>query len=197
LENLPAARHEATEVANFYGAAPLLGDAAVAASVRTALQKADVAHFATHAVPDEQSPLLSKLLLAADRGDEYPTHHSSAGFIQASEIYAMKLPHTRLVVLSACETGIERAYRGEGAIGLARPFMVAGVPLVIASLWPVESQASADFMISFHKHRKQDRVSTVEALHCAQLEALQKSQSSAQANYDWAAFIAIGGYANF
>ena len=197
LENLPAARHEATEVANLYGAAPLLGDAAVAASVRTALQRVNVAHFATHAVPDEQSPLLSKLLLAADRGDENPTPHSSAGFIQASEIYAMRLPHTRLVVLSACETGIERAYRGEGAIGLARPFIVAGVPMVVATLWPVESEASADFMISFHKHRKQDRVSTVEALHRAQLEALQKSQSSAQPNYDWAAFIAIGGYANF
>ena len=197
LENLPTARHEAKEVANLYGASPLLGAAAITTRVREELQNADVAHFATHAVPDEQAPLFSKLLLSVDRGDNYKTHHASPGFIQASEIYAMKLPRTRLVVLSACQTGIERAYRGEGAIGLARPFIVAGAPLVIATLWPVESQASTDLMISFHKHRKQDHVSTVEALHRAQLEALRNSQSGAPRNYDWAAFVAIGGYASF
>jgi len=161
------------------------------------LQKADVAHFATHAVPDDQTPLLSKLLLSVDRDDERRMQHALPSFIQASEIYAMRLPRMRIVVLSACQTGIERSYRGEGAIGLARPFMVAGVPIVIASLWPVESQASADFMISFHEHRTKDHVSTVEALHRAQLEALHNSQRGAPGGYDWAAFVAIGGDASF
>ena len=68
---------------------------------------------------------------------------------------------------------------------------------MIATTWPVASQASADLMISFHKHRKQDHVSTVEALHRAQMEALHNSQSGAPINYDWAAFVAIGGYASF
>lgn len=197
LDDLPAARHEAEEVAKLYGAVPLLGAEATTSRVLKELQNAGVAHFATHAVPDEQTPLLSKLLLSADRGSDYRTHHTVLSFIQAYEVYAMKLPRMRLVVLSACQTGIERAYRGEGAIGLARPFIVAGAPLVIASLWPVESQASADLMISFHKHRKQDHVSSVEALHRAQLEALHNSQSGATRNYDWAAFVAIGGYASF
>ena len=197
LEDLPSARREAEEVASLYRAAPLLGPEATTTRVRRELQNVDVAHFATHAVSDDQTPLLSKLLLSVDGDDEYRTHHAIPAFIQASEIYAMRLPRLRLVVLSACQTGIERAYRGEGAIGLARPFMVAGAPLVIGSLWPVESQASADFMISFHKHRKQDHVSTVEALHRAQLEALQNYRSGAPGNYDWAAFIAIGGYASF
>lgn len=197
LEDLPAARREAEEVATLYGAAPLLGYDATTTRVRRDLQKVDIAHLATHAVPDEQTPLLSKLLFSANRGDDSRTHHAGPSFIQASEIYAMKLPRIRLVVLSACETGIERSYRGEGAIGLARPFMVAGAPLVIASLWQVESQASADLMSSFHRHRKKDHVSTVEALHRAQLEALHNSRSGAQRNYDWAAFVAIGGYASF
>jgi CHAT domain-containing protein/Flp pilus assembly protein TadD len=197
LEDLPAARREAEEVASFYDAVPLLGFEAVTTRVQKELQNVDIAHFATHAVPDEESPLLSKLLLSTDRGGTYRTHHAVPSFLQASEIYEMRLPRMRLVVLSACQTGIERSYRGEGAIGLARPFMVAGAPLVIATLWPVESQASADFMISFHRHRKQDHVSTVEALHRAQLEALHNSQSGALGNNDWAAFIVIGGYANF
>lgn len=108
----------------------------------------------------------------------------------------MKFTRTRLVVLSACQTGIERAYRGEGAIGLARPF-IAGVPLVVASLWPVESDVTADLMISFHKHRKQDHVSTVEALRRAQLEMLSHQQPNSPQNYGWAAFVTIGGYAEF
>jgi CHAT domain-containing protein len=111
-----------------------LGAEATTTQVLKELQNADVAHFATHAVTDDQTPLLSKLLLSADREGDYRAQHSVPSFIQASEIYAMKLPRMRLVVLSACQTGIERAYRGEGAIGLARPFMVAGAPLVIASL---------------------------------------------------------------
>jgi CHAT domain-containing protein len=100
-------------------------------------------------------------------------------------------------VLSACQTGIERAYRGEGAIGLARPFIAAGVPLVVASLWPVESESTADLMISFHKYRKQGHLSTVAAFREAQLEALRNQQQSSTRNYSWAAFVVIGGYANF
>jgi CHAT domain-containing protein len=197
LEDLPAARREAQEVAKLYGAEPLVAAAAIPTRVRRELQTVDIAHFATHAVADEQTPLLSKLLLSTDRLAESKANHVIPSFIQASEVYEMRIARIRLVVLSACQTGIERAYRGEGAIGLARPFMVAGAPIVIATLWPVESQTSADLMISFHKHRKHDHVSTVEALHRAQLEALRNSKSGAQRNYDWAAFVAIGGYANF
>ena len=109
----------------------------------------------------------------------------------------MKFNRTRLVVLSACQTGIERVYQGEGAIGLARPFIASGVPVVVGSLWPVESESTADLMISFHKQRKQNHVSTVEALRGAQLEILHQQQPGSPKNYGWAAFIAIGGYAAF
>jgi CHAT domain-containing protein/Tfp pilus assembly protein PilF len=193
--NLPGAKREAEQIADIYAAAPLTGNEAVAGRIKQAITQAEVVHLATHAIPDERSPLLSKLLLARDLTTK--SHHASPGFLQASEIYAMKLPHTRLVVLSACQTGIERSYRGEGAIGLARPFIAAGVPLVVGSLWSVESENTADFMISFHKHRKQDHVSTVEALRRAQLECLHKGSPNSRRDYGWAAFITIGGYANF
>jgi CHAT domain-containing protein/lipoprotein NlpI len=193
---LPGAEREAKEIARLYGATPLVGNAAVARRVKQLLGEADVAHLATHAIPDERSPLLSKLLLSADESKDQVAHHVAPGVLQASEIYGMKFPRTRLVVLSACQTGIERAYRGEGAIGLARPFIAAGVPLVIASLWPVESESTADLMISFHKYRKQN-ISTVEALRRAQLEILHKQQAGSPKNYGWAAFVVIGGHATF
>ena len=109
----------------------------------------------------------------------------------------MKLTRTRLVVLSACQTGIERSYRGEGAIGLARPFIAAGVPVVVASFWEVDSEATANLMISFHNHRKKERISSVEALRRAQLDAIHNSQPNERATFGWAAFVAIGGYATF
>ena len=192
LPDLPSAKREADEIASLYNATALTGDAAVVSRVTSALTSADVVHFATHAVSDDKSPMLSRLLLSADQNE---MHHASSSYITAADIFRMKLDRTRLVVLSACQTGVEKVYRGEGAIGLARPFIAAGVPLVVASLWPVESDPTANLMISFHKHRKQDHVSTVEALRRAQLEALHNSQSNSQ--YDWAAFLVIGGDAGF
>ena len=196
LPDLPQAQREAEKIAQLYATNPLLGNEATSPLVKRSLNKADVVHLATHAVPDERSPLLSKLLLSKDGANDGLARHASRGFLQATEIYGMKFTRTRLVVLSACQTGIERAYRGEGAIGLARPF-IAGVPLVVASLWPVESNITADLMISFHKHRKQDHVSTVEALQRAQLDVLHNQQPNLPQNYGWAAFVIIGGYAEF
>jgi len=100
-----------------------------------------------------------------------------------------------LVVLSACQTGIERQYRGEGAVGAARPFFIAGVPTVVASLWPVDSDASADLMVKFHQHRR-DGLRVTEALQQAQLELVRGTDVRYQHPYYWAPFLTIGGITN-
>jgi len=196
LNDLPSAAREAKEIASFYrSATSYIGEDASSEHVTRALHTADVVHLAMHAVADERSPLYSQLLLS--HVGTAKTSDEANGVLRASEIYRLKFPNTRLVVLSACQTGIENAYRGEGAIGLARPFIAAGVPLVVASLWSIESEATADLMISFHKHRKQDNLSTVAALRRAQLEFLHNRQPGSPSNNGWAAFVAIGGYAGF
>lgn len=197
LPDLPAAAREAQQIAAYYNSSALTEGLATPVRVKRELQDAHVAHFATHAILDERSPLLSKLLLAKEESTGTNAHHSSPGFLQTLEIYNMKLRGTRLVVLSACQTGIEKAYSGEGAIGLARPFMAAGVPLVVASLWPVDSEMTAQLMISFHKHRKHDLVSTVQSLRLAQLDLIKSSAPGSRAPYAWAAFVPIGGYTSF
>jgi CHAT domain-containing protein len=160
------------------------------------MKSAEVIQFSTHYVVDEKSPLLSKLLLA--REPQLAETQSEDGFLDASEIYDMRLARTRLVVLSACQTGIERSYQGEGAISIARPFLKAGVPLVIASLWPVDSDSTSELMVSFHKHRKQDEaLSTAEALRRAEREMLAGATVRYRHPYYWAAFATIGGYARF
>lgn len=195
LKDLPAAANEASEIASFYKPATVLtGAPASRDRVIRGFAKADVVHFATHAVADEDSPLESRLILARDNNPLAGSIESDGAF-DVFDIYALQAPRARLVVLSACQTGIEQSYKGEGAIGLARPFIAVGVPLVVASLWPVESNSAADLMISFHRYRKLNQLPTVSALRMAQLDAIHHQSPHSENGYGWAAFTAIGGYA--
>ena len=182
LDDLPNAKREAVEVASLYNTLPLLESSATPAAVTNQMLKADVVHLAMHSVLDGELPSYSKLLLA--KGD-----------LHAYEIYRRKLPRTRLVVLSSCQSGAERYYDGEGMASLARAFLSAGVPLVVASLWPVDSKATEKLMVSFHRERAQG--STAEALAKAQREMLQDPENRYRSPYYWAAFALNGGYAEF
>lgn len=191
LPDLPAASREAESVARLYDTAALTGINAPASQVKARMPEADVIHFAGHYVANERSPLLSTLLLS------YRTEQDFDGVLTASEVYRMNLKRARLVVLSACTTGVERYYRGEGAIGMARPFIEAGAPLVVASLWSVESEPTSRLMIGFHKHRKLDRMSAIRALRQAQLNMLLSPEAVDRDPHTWAAFVVIGGFAEF
>jgi CHAT domain-containing protein/Tfp pilus assembly protein PilF len=197
LEDLPSAANEAKEVAGLYSKpVRLLTEEATPARVRGEMAKAAVIHYAGHYVINPEAPMLSRLALARSPSEAHRAPRPN-GYITASEIYNMKLPQTRLVVLSACQTGIERSYKGEGAISMARPFIQAGVPLVIASLWPVETTSSAELMIRFHGYRKAQGLSTIEALRRAQVDMLHNEAANYNHPYYWASFAVIGGFANF
>lgn len=197
LADLPSAAREARTVAKSYSSPRrLIGDAATAVEVKRGIESANVVHFAGHYLANDGSEMLSELVMAREPAN---THHQdpTGGALRAFEIYKMKLAKVRLVVLSACNTGIERNYEGEGAVGLARPFIAAQVPLVVASLWTVDSDATAELMIKFHQHRIQDRLPTVKALRLAQVEMLSDTNARHRQPYYWAGFAAIGGYAEF
>lgn len=197
LAELPASAREAEKITRYYPSGlSLIGDAATKPRILTQIPKADVLHFALHSVFDQRRPLRSKLLLAKQSGRS-ATINASEDVLEAHEIYAMKLPQARLVVLSACQSGVEQYFGGEGMISLARPFLAAGVPLVVASLWPVDSESTSELMISFHKHRKHDNVSSAEALRRAQLEMLKSSDDRLSNPYCWAGFTAVGGATTF
>jgi CHAT domain-containing protein len=196
LADLPWASKEAEEIAAYYDSSPAItGDKALKRRVMSEMERANVIHLALHAVVNEQSPLRSQLLFATETSSE--SRPVDDDILQAYEIYKLRLPQTRLVVLSACQTGVGRYYGGEGVISIARHFIAKGVPLVVASLWPVDSNATAELMISFHKNRKSSSLSTAEALSLAQREMLGNPQSQYRQPYYWASFITIGGYARF
>ncbi|HEV7374116.1 MAG TPA: CHAT domain-containing protein [Pyrinomonadaceae bacterium] len=195
LQPLRAAEREAREVADLYQRSSFLpGREATKARILRDINSAEVIHFAGHYVIEGSSPLLSKMLLAGGGGVSGSEGQDSDLF--AFEIVRQRLDSTRLVVLSACQTGLDRYYDGEGTVGLARAFIEAGVPLVVASQWPVDSDATADLMVGFHRNRRSG-LNTFEALRKAQSDMLLGSDESRKAPYYWAAFLCAGGYAEY
>ena len=185
LPNLASAEREVEGIAQSYPSRHhlLIRAQATQKSVIEELARAEVAHFAAHYLIDPRWQPSSKVLLAQSSG------------LSSGDIYQMDLARTRLVVLSACQTGIEQQLRGEGPIGFARSFLVAGVPVVVASLWPVDSEATSELMILFHRFRTEGHLSTTEALTRAQQEIMTREKYHHP--YYWAGFTAIGGYSEF
>jgi CHAT domain-containing protein len=111
------------------------------------------------------------------------------GVLTAFEAAALDLNGTKLVILSACETGVGEVKNGEGVFGLRRAFAVAGAETVVMSLWPVADQATKDLMTSYHQRLVKGE-GRAEALRQAQLE-LQRDPKRGHPFY-WASFISSG-----
>ncbi len=183
LDDLPEAATEARTIArNYPKAFEFTGEKATRQSFLDNFENAEIIHFAGHFVVNSQSPANSKLLFAdAD--------------LRSNELTEKKLSRSKLVVLSACETGFERFNKSEGAIGAARSFLALGTPLVVAGNWKIDSEASKDLMISFHRNRREKSLSSTESLRQAQIEMLRRDENNQP--YFWAAFNLFGGFANY
>jgi len=135
-----------------------------------------VIHFVGHAVSDSRSE--AALLVAREAG---------SGRLSAREIAGMRLRRTRVVVLAACSTGRGQERSGEGNISIARAFLAAGVPSVIATLWPIAEDPAAEFFPRLHRYVA-DGLPAAEALQRAQLDAIR----SRAAPSTWAAVELFG-----
>ena len=171
---LPWAEREARLVGQRENDATLLvrGDA-TEAQVKKLVEAAGLIHFATHAELSESDPLSSAVLLVPGAGED--------GRLEVREVFGLDL-HARLVVLSACETGLGKLSRGDELVGLQRAFLYAGTPAVVTTLWKVDDRASYELVRAFY-----DRLGAagpVEALRQAQLEALHAFPHP----FAWAAF---------
>lgn len=190
LAILSESKTEALEIRKNYTRSEALVEGGATKEAFLSLYKNfEVIHFAGHYIVEPDSPQLSKLLMA--KNGENPNND----FLTSIEMRE-KLSRTKLVVLSACQTGVEGNYNSEGLIGLSRSFLAAGVPLVIASAWKVESEATSILMKKFHSYRKKN-ISTAQALRQAQLDMLKTTDGRFQSLYFWSGFAAFGGYAEF
>lgn len=188
LVSLPEAKAEAELLAGERHVKLLVGRAATEAAFLAAAPQAEWIQFSGHAVIDPANTLLSRLVLASGKNGDN-------GWLTAQEIYALKLSNTRLVVLAACDTGNEYVPGGEGVTSLARAFLAAGVPTVVASLWSVDDEATAHLFESFHRHYSANS-DPVEALREAQLDMIRSENKNDRSPWAWAAFEVIGASAD-
>lgn len=193
--DLPSTEREANSVAGYYGNHRiLLADQATKELVQREMMQVEVIHLASHGLVNELMPEYSGIVLSRTSS---AADALTADLLQAGEVSRMKLPQAKLVILSACQTGLGRNYRGEGMVGLARAFLAAGAPQVVASLQPVDSTVTGRLMDRFHYYRKRAGLPTAEALRQAQLEMMRETDKSFQTPAAWAAFVVVGGYTNY
>src|SRR6266498_462426 len=158
---------------------------------RTTAQKPElgeyrIVHFATHGLLNNSHPELSGIVLSLVDEAGKPQD----GFLRLQDIYNLKLS-AELVVLSACQTGLGKEIKGEGLVGLARGFMYAGAPRILASLWKVDDQATSEFMERFYQGMLgPEALSPAGALRQAQLSIWKEKQW--REPYYWAAFVLQG-----
>ena len=101
------------------------------------------------------------------------------------------------MTISGCETGLHLALDGDELLGLSRAFLHAGTPSIIASLWPVDADATREFMVQFYTHLREQYaragiIDKADALRKAQLDIIKVK--GIEASYYWAPFILIGDW---
>ena len=109
-----------------------------------------------------------------------------------SELYNLDI-NPDLVVLSACETGLGKLYKAEGAMSISRGFQMAGAQNLLFSLWKVNDYTTSIFMEKFYKNIKNEK-SFFEANHKAKLDFLSDSDISntKKSPYYWAPMVYYG-----
>jgi len=157
-----------------------------------------------------ENPLLRSGLALARANLPPPVGGEDDGILTALEAAGLDLWGTKLVVLSACETGVGTVKNGEGVYGLRRALVLAGSESQVLSLWQVSDEATRDLMVDYYKRLLAGEGRT-EALRQVQLEMLRGgklngghrvprlrpgtfTQIDYRHPYYWAAFIQSGDW---
>ncbi len=161
------------------------------AAVRDVLDNSQHSHFSCHGSFDQD---LNKAGL-----------HLADGLLAAKEIFtSIRMDNPRLVVMSACETAQIKPTLADEYMGLSSSFLFAGAHNVLATLWPIEDNASRLLIENFYQGLNEE-LSPIKALQQAQqqlrtmsIEAIiacspgQLIAHSYHSPYYWAGFVLIG-----
>jgi CHAT domain-containing protein/Tfp pilus assembly protein PilF len=177
----------------------------------------EILHIATHGFFLKEQEKLAKRIMSMTRGGQTPVpppadnpllraglafsglnanapllgeiDTDNDGVLTAMEVLGLNLTGTRLVILSACETGLGEIHEGEGVYGLRRSFQEAGVDSVINSFWEVADDGTQLLMIKFYG-KYLEGMPPREAMREARLEMVEDFRWSAP--FYWGAFAMVG-----
>jgi CHAT domain-containing protein/Tfp pilus assembly protein PilF len=141
-----------------------------------------------------ENPLLrSGLALTGANLRNSGPNQEDDGVLTAMEVAGLDLWGTKLVALSACDTGVGEVKNGEGVYGLRRALVLAGSETQVMSLWPVSDVGTRDLMIEYYKALQRGE-GRAEALRQVQLRMLKRKDRAHP--FYWASFIQSGEWAN-
>jgi CHAT domain-containing protein/Tfp pilus assembly protein PilF len=206
---LPFAAEEGRAIATKLSGSKYLTGAAATMDAVKVLAGPRVLHIATHGFflsdlpalqaspssdPDappklhimENALLRSGIALAgANRSHDEEEH----GLLTALEVSQLDLIGTKLIVLSACMTGLGQVRIGDGVYGLRRAMVMAGAETQVMSLWSVDDAATCELMEAYYD-KLLAGCGRSEAMRLAQLEMLNRPDRAHP--YYWASFIVSG-----
>ncbi|MEA5535844.1 CHAT domain-containing protein [Crocosphaera sp. XPORK-15E] len=190
FSRLPGTEEEAKELKNILPQATILTQSQATENALKQVKKPQILHIATHGFFLESpkinnninegasvaplqlndNPLLRSGLVFA--GVKVSQSAGNDGVLTALEATSLSLLGTKLVVLSACDTGRGDISIGDGVYGLKRALVLAGSESQLISLWKVSDEGTKDLMINYYK-RLQKGEKRSEALRQIQLEMLK------------------------
>lgn len=205
---LEGTRVEARHIQALFPETRVLAQQEASESALEQLVAPKILHIATHGFflqdvkhqgnsPDDTStvnpdnPLLRAGLALA--GANLAKDGQGSGILTALEAADLDLWGTKLVTLSACDTGVGEIKVGEGVYGLRRAFFESGAESLVMSLWPVSDYVTREMMTSYYTGLKHG-LGRGEALRQAEL-AMMKRKGREHPFY-WASFIESGEWAN-
>ncbi len=138
----------------------------------------------------KENPLLRSGLMLANAENTITNakevSNANNGILTAYEAMTLDLDETKMVVLSACETGLGEIQAGEGVYGLQRAFQIAGAETIIMSLWKVNDDATQKLMTHFY-----DKWLTTGDKFAAFKSAQMAIRKQYEAPYYWGAFVML------
>jgi tetratricopeptide (TPR) repeat protein len=178
-ETLHGAKREVEHLAQSYKGVDVFVIPALGGSLKdNPFPGADLLHIAAHARGDDNNSWQSSVIFGPGESLR----------LRAADLAEMELA-ARLVVLSSCSSAGGRILSGEGVLGLTSAFLASGVPSVVATLWPVDDLATAQFMQIFY--RQLARGETAGRALCEARNLFRQNPETAHPFY-WAGFILVG-----
>jgi CHAT domain-containing protein/Tfp pilus assembly protein PilF len=149
-----------------------------------------VIHLATHAIANDTNLLGSFIEFYGLKNDADTIHR-----LYEQEIYTLDLKTTRLLILSACETGDGLLVNGEGIISLSRAFAYAGCKSVVTTLWKAD-EISTSFICKRLHYYLQKGLPIDEALQKAKIDYLETNDVDERYKNPayWAHLVLIGDF---
>ena len=190
---------EAQAIKTFFNDANVFSGKEATESKLKQIDAPRILHIATHGffltdVPSDENPKASienPLLRSglAFAGANTRQSGNDDGILTALEASGLNLWGTKLVTLSACDTGLGPVKNGEGVYGLRRAFFLSGTESLVMSLWSVSDYTTREIMTNYYKNLKQG-LGRAEALRIVKLNMLKRQQRAHP--YHWASFIQSG-----